>query len=98
MSGSYLLDGSWNREREPLVLRSPAGRLRFRLSAAKMHLAASAPQPAVLRVSVDGRALAPVDVEHATLYTLLDGNDDAEHVLDVESDTPGLSLYSVTFD
>ncbi|GIL41542.1 thioredoxin family protein [Roseiterribacter gracilis] len=97
LNGKYLLDGSWNRESEPLILRSPTGRVRVRFTAAKMHLVAASAQPARLKITVDGRAQDPVDVDFASLYTLLDGKDYSEHVLDIETDTPGLTLYSATF-
>lgn len=79
------------------MLQSPRGSLRVRFSAAKLHLVAAAPQPAALRVTVDGGAPRSVDVERPTLYTLLDGKTYSEHLLEFETDTPGLSLFSATF-
>jgi thiol-disulfide isomerase/thioredoxin len=93
----YQLDGTWARQDEALVLRSAQGGLRVRFSAAKLHLVAAAPRPAPLRVQVDGGRPQTVEVERPTLYTLLDGETYGEHVLEFESDTPGLSLFSATF-
>ena len=93
----YQLDGSWAREEEALVLRSPLGRVRVRFSAAKLHLVAGASQPAPVRVSVDGGGERTVEVSMPTLYTLLDSDDYGEHLLELECATQGLSLYSATF-
>ncbi len=93
----YQLDGSWTREAEALVLNSSSGRLRVRFSAAKLHLVAAAPQAAPLRVTVDGEPARTVEVGRPTLYTLFDGTTYGEHVLALEAETPGLSLYSATF-
>lgn len=93
----YVLDGTWAREEEALVLRSPHGGVRLRFSAAKLHLVAAAPQAAALRVSVDGGARRTIEVERPTLYTLLDGEAYCEHVVEFEAETPGLSLFSATF-
>ena len=93
----YQLDGSWARGEEALVLRSPHGRVRVRFSAAKLHLVAGASQPAPLRVSVDGGEERTINVSMPTLYTLLDGDDYGEHLLELECATPGLSLFSATF-
>lgn len=93
----YQLDGTWLRQAEALVLRSPRGAVRVRFSAAKMHLVAAAPQTAALRVTVDNGAAQAIEVERPTLYTLLDSSDYVEHVLAFEADMPGLSLYSATF-
>lgn len=93
----YDLEGRWARGGEKLVLRSPRGRVRVRFSAAKLHLVAGAPQPAPVRVSVDGHAGRTVEIELPTLYTLLDGDRYGEHVVEIECATPGLSLFSATF-
>ena len=93
----YQLDGTWAREVEALVLRSPRGGLRVRFSAAKLHLVAAAPESAILRVRVDGSAPQTIEVSQPTLYTLLDGETYGEHLLEFEAGTPGLSLFSATF-
>ena len=93
----YQLDGTWAREREALVLRSPRGGLRVRFSAAKLHLVADAPQGAASRVRVDGEEPRTIEIGRPTLYTLFDGETYGEHLLEFEAETPGLSLYSATF-
>ena len=93
----YQLDGTWTREEEALILRSTTGGLRVRFSAAKLHLVASAPEGAALRVSVDGSPPQPVEVARPTLYTLLDGETYGEHLLEFAATGPGLSLFSATF-
>ena len=95
--GEYQLDGSWARGEEALVLRSPLGRVRLRFSAAKLHLVAGASQRAPLRVSVDGGAERVIEIGMPTLYTLLDGDEYREHLLEFSCATPGLSLFSATF-
>ena len=94
---TYQLDGTWLREEEALVLRSPRGGLRLRFSAAKLHLVATAPGMAKLRLRLDGAELPALEIGEPTLYTLVDGEAYGEHVLECESDTPGLSLFSATF-
>ena len=96
-SGQYQLDGSWERQEEALVLRSPQGGVRLSFAAAKLHLVAAAPQPATLRVTVDGAPGGTVAVGAPTLYTLLDGTSYGEHSLAFTTATAGLALYSATF-
>jgi thiol-disulfide isomerase/thioredoxin len=93
----YLLDGVWSREEEPLVLRSARGGVRLSFSAADLHLVADAPKAASLRIRMDGKTLPAVEVNRPTLYTLVTGASYREHVLELEVDTPGLALFSVTF-
>ena len=97
MLNEYQLGGTWDRQEEALVLRSPGGGLRVRFSAAKLHLVAAAPQAAPLRVRVDESAPQTIEVGRPTLYTLLDGETYGEHLLEFETTTPGLSLFSATF-
>jgi len=93
----YLLDGEWSRDEEPLVQRSAHGRLLLSFSAADLHLVAAAPETATLRVRLDGGSPATVEVGWPTLYTVVKGASYREHLLELESDTPGLALFSATF-
>jgi thiol-disulfide isomerase/thioredoxin len=95
--GQYQLDGTWAREGEGLQLRSARGGLRLRFSAAKLHLVGEAPDGARLRVTVDGGAAQVIEVQRPTLYTLLDGETYGEHLVTIEMEAPGLSLFSATF-
>lgn len=94
---TYQLAGTWLREEEALVLRSSEGGLRMRFSAAKLHLVAASPVPATLRIRVDGGETRLLPIERPTLYTLLDGELYGEHLIEVEANQPGLSLFSATF-
>jgi thiol-disulfide isomerase/thioredoxin len=93
----YLLDGSWARQDERLSLASTHGALRFRYSAAKLYMVAGSAHPATLRVRVDGTERPPVEIGWPTLYTIVNGNTYDEHLLELETDTPGLTFYSATF-
>jgi thiol-disulfide isomerase/thioredoxin len=93
----YLLDGTWSREDERLVLVSARGGLRFRFSAARLYMVAGAPNTAAMHVRVDGEQKPPVEIGWPTLYTVVDGNTYGEHLLEVVADTPGLTLFSATF-
>lgn len=93
----YLLDGAWARVGQRLTLVSRQGGLRYRFSAAKMHLVAAAAPDAKIRVRVDGKEAQPVEIGWPTLYTVVDGDAYGEHLLEVSVDTPGFTLYSATF-
>ncbi len=93
----YDLQGTWARGSEPLTLRSASGRVRVRFSAAKLHLVAGAAQPAAVRIRVDGGREQTMEISLPTLYTLHDGNTYGEHLIELETATPGLTLYSATF-
>jgi thiol-disulfide isomerase/thioredoxin len=93
----YTLDGTWSREDERLVLISSQGGLHFRFSSAKLYMVASAPRTGTIRVQVDGHELPPVAISWPTLYTIVDGSSYGEHMLKLEVDTPGLTLFSTTF-
>jgi thiol-disulfide isomerase/thioredoxin len=93
----YVLDGTWSREDERLVLISPEGGLHFRFSSAKLYMVASAPRSGTVRVRVDDQELPPVEISWPTLYTIVDGNSYGEHMLKLEVNIPGLTLFSTTF-
>lgn len=93
----YVLDGTWSREDERLVLISPEGGLHFRFSSAKLYMVASAPRTGVVRVRVDGQELPPVEISWPTLYTIVDGASYGERMLELKVNTPGLTLFSTTF-
>ena len=93
----YVLDGTWTREDERLVLVSAQGGLRFRFSAAKLYMVAAAPSTAPLRVRLDGEEQPQPKIGWPTLYTVVDGDTYGEHLLELEADTPGVTLFSSTF-
>ena len=93
----YDLQGTWARSTEPLTLRSDTGKVRVRFSAAKLNLVVGAPQPAPVRVRIDGGTENTIEIGFPTLYALLDGDNYGEHLLEIEAATPGLTLYSATF-
>jgi thiol-disulfide isomerase/thioredoxin len=94
----YLLNGGWSREDERLVQVSPHGGLRLRYWAAKSHIVASSPRAASIRVQIDRGAPATSEISWPTLYTLTDvGDSYREHLLEIESEMPGLTLFSTTF-
>ena len=75
----YELQGTWTRAAEPLTLRSDSGKVGG-FSAAKLHLIAGAPQPAPVRVRVNGGAEQTVEIGLPTLYTVFDGGSYGEHL------------------
>ncbi|MGG5819993.1 hypothetical protein [Falsiroseomonas sp. HW251] len=93
----YELDGDWARDGEPLVLRSGQGKLRLRYSAAKVHLVAGAPDGATLRVRSGTEEWRSIRVGWPALYTVVDGTRYGEQVMELETTSPGLALYSATF-
>lgn len=93
----YQLDGTWTREEEVLLLRSPRGGLRIRFSAAKLHLVAEAPGGATMLIRMDGGSPQTAEIKRPTLYTMVDGERYGEHLLDIAIASPGLSLFSTTF-
>jgi thiol-disulfide isomerase/thioredoxin len=93
----YLLEGVWSREEQPLVQRSAQGRLVMSFSAADLYVVAGAPRTATLRVRLDGGPPSTVEIGWPSLYTLVKGAPYREHLVELESDTPGLALYSATF-
>jgi thiol-disulfide isomerase/thioredoxin len=94
---SYLLDGTWSRQDERLILSSARGALRFRFAAAKLYMVAGSARAATLHIRVDGIETPPVEIGWPTLYTIVDGQAYGEHLLELEADTPGLTVYSTTF-
>jgi thiol-disulfide isomerase/thioredoxin len=94
---TYASDGSWERDMEPLILRSARGAMRLRFAASKMHLVASAPKPTLVQVMIDDEALAAIEISRPTLYTLFDSDAPREHRLDITVEEPGLTLFSATF-
>jgi thiol-disulfide isomerase/thioredoxin len=93
----YLLEGVWSREDEKLVLQSSRGGLRLRYSAADLYLVAAAPETTTVHIRVDGREMRDVEVGWPTLYTLVNGEPYGEHLLELETEAPGLTLFSATF-
>jgi len=93
----YLLDGTWTREDERLVQVSPRGGLRVLFWAAKLYMVAYAPRPGFVRLRLNGGSESTSEISWPTLYTLVDGSSSGRNLLEIDSATPGLTLYSTTF-
>ena len=93
----YELEGRWVREEEALVLRSERGRVRMRFSAAKLHVVAAAPESVQLRVGRGDGVRRDVAIGRPALYTIVDGERYGEQMVEIEANSPGLTLYSATF-
>ena len=93
----FALAGTW--EITPQYARSAGtqSELQLRFKAAKLYVVASADQPTVLEVTVDGKPQAPVTVQGSRAYTLFDSHDDREHLLLLRVPAEGLRVYSFTF-
>lgn len=93
----YELEGHWERREESLLLRSTGGGLRLHFSAAKAHLVAEAPPSTTVRVRSGTGAWRDITVGFPALYTVVDGADYADQVMELVADSAGLALYSATF-
>jgi hypothetical protein len=62
-----------------------------------LHLMTSAPDGVVVQVRVDGGQPQRIEFQGPTLYTLLYGESYGEHLLEIETNASGLSLFSATF-
>ena len=93
----FALSGVWEITDQYARTAGKGSELTLRFKAGKLHVVASAGQPIVLAVSIDGKPQPSVTIEGSRLYTLFDSNDYGVHQLRLRIEQPGVKIYTLTF-
>jgi thiol-disulfide isomerase/thioredoxin len=89
------LGGTWEFHEE--FVRCLSGcRLRLAYSAKQVNIVAGDVSGSTVRISLDGALVRSMLIGLETLYTVIEGADYGEHILELEFE-PGLELYTFTF-
>jgi thiol-disulfide isomerase/thioredoxin len=94
---SFALGGTWQFAEPYASLVTGPGTIRLKFHAAKLYMVASSAIAAPLSLVVDGVPQPSVTVQAPQLYTLYDSSSYAEHVIDIQMNTPGFQAYTFTF-
>jgi len=92
------LDGGWNVTPEAAVTTTPGATALYRFQANQVYLVASARNPTVIGIRVDGVEKDSVVISEERLYTILDDKKIAgPHLLELTIPAADVSLYTFTF-
>lgn len=97
-SNRLYLKGVWSISAESATAQS-AGEIVFKYEAGKVYMVASsaAPEGSKIRIFKDGKLVQTITVKANALYTLIDGNDYGEHILEIEIPEAGFEAFTFTF-
>lgn len=90
------LSGTWELEDEYAKSRS-AGAIVYKYSAKNVYLVMSAEKGMTISVKLDGKLIDTISVNEHTLYTIVNGDEYAEHTLEISVPEAGLEAYAFTF-
>lgn len=93
----FALEGDWRFRAESAELVSRSGKIRLHFSAAKVFMVARAEHNVQLDIMVDNQAQPSITVQDSKLYTLFDGEDSGEHVLELTITGQDFSAFTFTF-
>jgi thiol-disulfide isomerase/thioredoxin len=94
---NFALVGDWNVGAENAALAKDDGKIVLHFKSGKAHMVASSAAPVTVSVTVDGKPQPPVTIQGSQLYTLFDGDDYGDHLLELKIPKAGFTAYSFTF-
>ncbi len=92
------LEGKWKINPEEAKAES-AGKIVFKYSAKNVYMVASSDMPAgtIITIKKDGVVVKTVTVIDNTLYTLIEGGEYGEHLLEIDIPGAGFDAFTFTF-
>ncbi len=93
----FALEGKWKIEPEAAVHTQGFGRIRFNFTAAKVFMVAESTEPTTIKIYVDGKLQKGVTVSGSDLYPLYESQVGANHTMEIEFPTGGVSVFTFTF-
>jgi len=94
---NFALAGQWSFSDEGAQLRGDSGKIRLRFYSKDLHMVAESDTGTVVKVFINGQLVRTVDIKDSSLYTLFEGSDSSERVLELEIDGTGFEAYTFTF-
>ena len=89
------LEGKWENHPDYMELAGEEGKIVLPYAAAQVNIVASG--PGILIPSLDGIAQSPIEVGEETLYTIIEEDTHANHVLTMDIQGKGFRIYTFTF-
>lgn len=94
----WALRGTWNIGAQAITAREKDAALRLHFVAKNVFLVlGNEGSPVHLSITLNGKPVQGITVDHHTLYQLVSQDASKEGVLEIRSDSPGLEAYAFTF-
>lgn len=90
------LDGTWDIQKEYAELQSEGG-IKFRFEAKNVYMVLSSETEIELEIYIDGNFHKKIDVKDEELYTIFEGQDYDERLLEIKSTQKDLKAFTFTF-
>jgi thiol-disulfide isomerase/thioredoxin len=91
------LSGKWNFTNEYAETMDANEKIFYRFQAKNVYFVAGAKTPTKIKILIDGKEIGEQIIKDNTLYTLYQGKDFGEHVLEIDVMGAGLQAYTFTF-
>lgn len=93
----FALSGQWLFSNESVRLISNSGKIRLNFYSKDVHMVAQSASNAMVKVYIDGQFVKTVEIKNSNLYTLFEGNDSAQRMMDIEIEGDGFEAFTFTF-
>jgi thiol-disulfide isomerase/thioredoxin len=94
---TFGLAGPWSFSDEGAQLEGSSGKIRLKYYSKDLHIVARSAHGSKVKVFIDGELVNTVDIRDSSLYTLFEGDDSKERLLELEIDGEGFEAYTFTF-
>jgi len=96
---AWALQGKWIIAAEKIIANEPLATIKIHFRAAKVFavMGSRSKNPITVKISLDNKPMPSMIVSNYKLYTLIDGNNTINGLLELQTDNPDLEIYTFTF-
>lgn len=94
---SFALEGQWEFSEEGAKLSGSSGKVKLNFYAKDVHIVAHSDQEVEVKVIIDGQLSRTLQVKNSDLYTLFEGEDSRQRILELQIEGQGFEVFTFTF-
>ena len=93
----FALEGQWIFNDEGVKLVGTSGKIRLNFYSKDVHIVAKGDNEIIVKVLIDGKLLTTIKIQDSSLYTLSEGTDSKQRILELQIEGTGLEVFTFTF-
>lgn len=94
---NFALEGLWLFSDENVKLEGQSGKIRLNFYSKDVHMVAQSESEATVKVYVDQQLIKIVKIKDSSLYTMFEGDESKQRVLQLEIEGEGFEAFTFTF-
>src|SRR3990167_2987308 len=94
---NFALEGQWSFNDEGVKLVGTSGKIRLNFYSKDVHIVAKGDSEINVKVLIDGKLIKTTKIQDSSLYTLVEGTDSKQRILELQIEGAGFEAFTFTF-